>query len=211
MSTFSLLRRFLRRTDGSVPIEGLFGALLLLTWYALSFQIYEAFRMKTLHQRAAYTIADMISRQDTAIGPKFVQGLKTTFTYLTDAKTTDDSWVRITLIECMADGADDKDPCDGVTKHATLLESYATDSEQTLTQANIEALFDRIPIMAMGDTAVITETSSYFDPIFSMAERDLIIDGRNSWSSMFLPKNLHLRNFVVTRPRGMRNTWDDNA
>ncbi|MDD8022063.1 MAG: hypothetical protein PHX82_02990 [Paracoccaceae bacterium] len=211
MFTLSTLRRFLRRSDGSVPIDGLFGALLLLTWYALAFQFYDAFRMKTLHQRAAYTIADMISRQDTAIGPKFVNGLKTTFTYLTNSDITDESWVRITLLECMADGPDDTDPCDGKTKNVSLISSYATDSQAKLTQSNIDALSAHIPIIAMGDTAVITETSSYFDPIFAMANRDLSLDGGKSWTNVFLPTNLRFSNFIVTRPRGMRNTWDPNA
>lgn len=200
-------RTFWRRTDGSIPIEGLFGGLLLLGWYAIAFQFYDAFRVRAQVLRASYTVGDLISREEDSIGPTYVTGMKKLFDYITNARSSDYTWMRVTLISC---SATDDDTCDGTTKKFTLVHSYTTASTgvavHTSTSINNEA--DRIPMMAPGDMAVVVETSYLYFPIFDIGDKALMLDGQ-TWTQQGLSSKLRFSNFIVTRPRGPQTVWND--
>ena len=97
-----LLRKLLTDHRGSIPIEGLFGGLLLLGWYAIAFQFYDAFRVRSIATRATYVVGDLISREANAIGPNYVEGLKKVFDYISNAPNSNYTWLRVTLISCTA-------------------------------------------------------------------------------------------------------------
>lgn len=208
MRIFRTLHRFLAAERGSIPIEGLIGAAILAGWYMMAFEFYEAFRMKMVNQRAAYTLADLMSRREASIGPTYIEGTKEVIGYVAGQAAQDQSWVRISVIQCFA--GEDPDmtpeeknaPCDGVEKSAQLLGSYGTDGQKPLTQAMLETVADRIPIMAVADTAVITETSTFYLPVFANA---------GTFLGPLLGGKLRFSNFVVTRPRGVDNSWDSTS
>lgn len=200
------LRNFWKDRDGSVPIEGLFGSLLLLGWYIVLFQFYDAFRARSIALRASYTVADMISRQIDAIGPTYMTGAKKVFDYIAAAQNSNYTWMRISLIRCFEDENDDA-TCDGVAKKFLLDASYSTISSipvQTATTINQEA--SRIPMLAAGDSAVVLETSLTYWPIFVSGDREWRLDGQ-TWTRQGLRASLRFSNFVVTRPRGPRIVW----
>ncbi|MBD3785773.1 MAG: hypothetical protein IE922_02215 [Sphingomonadales bacterium] len=214
------LRLFRRDERGSAPIEGVMGALLLLSWYMIAFQFYDAFRSKSLAMRASYTVADAISRQKAAIGPDFRDGMKKLFDYMMANDSPDRSWLRITVIFCADDGDQDKtDYCNGTSKQfsiatdhgSTTLSSHGTTGVAPHTVTTLNAQAHRIPEMAEGDYAVVLETSTLYNPIFGIGNEALTLDGGKSWTTIGLNSAIRFSNFVVTRPRGPRTVWDANS
>lgn len=204
----SRLRRFRRTEQGSIPIEGVFGALLLLGWYMIAYQFYDAFRSKAMAMRASYTVADMISRQRSPIGPDFRDGVKKLFDYLMVNNDPSRSWLRITIIFCADDGDTDRtDYCNGTSKQFALDSSNATGNVSPHTVSTINGEANRIPEMAEGDYAVVLETSIFYNPIFDIGNKALTLDGKN-WTAIGLNSSVRFSNFVVTRPRGPRTVWD---
>lgn len=205
-----LRRRVWMRPDesGSVPIEGLFGGLLLLTWFMLAYQIYDAFRTRAIVGTASFTVADLISRQRNAIGPEFVTGTKRIFDQMTRVQDASRSSLRVTLIACPATQTDLR-PCDGSTKAFRLEASHAAAGGQALDDAGLARRTAHIPMMAAGDSAVIVETSYNYRPLFGIGDRQLTLDGRTSTVNG-LSSRLRFHDLVVTRPRGPRIVWSDD-
>lgn len=210
------LRKLLTDRRGSIPIEGLFGGLLLLGWYAIAFQFYDAFRVRSIATRATYVVGDLISREANAIGPTYVTGLKKVFDYISNAPNSNYTWLRVTLISCTATTSN-LNNCDGSTKLFTLNTaendaavpaSFTTNAAiPKHTQASINAERDRIPVMAAGDMAVVVESSYTYWPIFGIGDREMMLDGK-TWTQQGLSSKLRFSSFAVTRPRGVRTTWN---
>jgi len=226
-------KRFRRDETGSVVVEGLFSTLLLFGWLLASFQIYEAFNLRANATSSTYMLADMLSRQRSTIGPKYVNGLQKVFNFLTNAQTDNQTWLRVTLFQCKAE--DDDPPnayCDGVNKKFTLVEvdgkpaSYATPGAndttlaQPYTQAGLDAISDRLPVMAAGDMAVITETVYRFKPFLIISDVSLTQtttdkSGNKKVSALVHKQGLYtglpFPTFVVTRPREPRLVWNPDS
>ena len=203
------LRHVLRDERGSIPIEGVMGALLILGWYAIAFQFFDAFRTKAQVMKASYTVADMISREETPIGPTYMNGAKRLFDFMLNS-TPERSWLRVTIIYCPSDG----DPkttidCDGSAHKFALDKSWATGVIPVHTATSINNEKSRLPLMTEGDYAVVLETSLSYNPIFDIGSKALTLDGGKTWTSQGLSSRLRFSNFIVTRPRGVRNTWND--
>jgi hypothetical protein len=202
------LRNIWRNEQGSIPIEGLYGSLLLLGWFIVAFQVYDAFRSRSMALRASYTVGDLISRERDAIGPKYVTGLKKVFDYMTHVPNSNYTWLRVTLISCTATNTDTNE-CDGTAKKFTLDASYTTAASgvavHTATSINNEK--SRIPVLAAGDSAVILESSMRYYPLFVIGDRAMTLDGK-TWSTIGLSNKMRFSNFVVTRPRGPRTVWN---
>ncbi len=203
------LRRLLRDERGSIPIEGVMGALLILGWYVIAFQFFDAFRAKAQTLKASYTVADMISREETPIGPSYMAGAKRMFDFMLNSDASR-SWMRVSIIYCPSDGkADTTIDCDGSTYKFAIEKSWATGATPVHTATTINAEKDRIPLMSEGDYAVILETSLSYNPIFDIGQKSLTLDGGQSWTSQGLSEQLRFSNFIITRSRGVRNTWSD--
>lgn len=203
------LRNFWKNTRGSVPIEGLFGGLLLLGWYIIAFQFYDAFRARTTTLRASYTVGDLISREVDAIGPKYVDGAKRVFDYLTQAPNNAATWLRVSILSCEETEQDKRD-CDGESKAFTLVASDVSSGSTAVphTADTLKTVANRIPLIAAGDSAVLLESSYTYWPIFGIGEQEMKLDGE-TWTRQGLDSRLRFSDFVVTRPRGPRTVWDD--
>lgn len=208
-----MLMRFLRQIwkneNGSVAIEGLFGGLLLLGWYIIAFQFYDAFRVRTISLRSTYTIGDLISREINAIGPKYVDGAKKVFDHLTNVPNPSYTWIRLTLIKCDKTDTDTR-TCDGTTKAFEVVASDVStgSTAQAHTAATLNAEHARIPVLGAGDSAAVLESSMFYWPIFAIGDNQLRLG--DTWTSQGLSSKIRFSNFVVTRPRGPRTVWDPN-
>jgi len=217
MTRLRFLRRFLTQSRGSVVIEGLFGSLLLLGWFMIAYQFYDAFRVRAVVSRATYTVADLISRELNPIGPAYVEGIKSIFDAATRSSGDTQSWIRVTLVSCTATSTDTRN-CDGTNKLVTLatsstssssFASYATGSHDAYTQSTLDAVASKIPLMAAGDSAAIVEASYLYWPIFDIGDKALTLDGQH-YTTIGLSSRLRFGEFVVTRPRGARTVWSDS-
>lgn len=167
------LRRFLKGERGSMTVEA---AIVLPLWiwaYTMSFQFFDAFREQTQNTRAAYTIADMLSRELNSVGPSYIDNLHDVFDYLT--RSSHPTWLRISSVYF-----------DSATSSYKIYWSYSTDTTKapvrTSTTINEDA--DRLPDLETGQTVVVVETSMEYDAIF-----DFGLDG------------MDYTNFIATPPR----------
>lgn len=175
------IRHFRRNEDGLVMTEFLI-MLPLLVWTFMALFIYwDAFRTINQAQKAAYSIADVISRQR-EINLTFVNGMQTVGEYLTNDATNVS--VRITAVVYDLDE----------DKHTVVYSRSPANKMPQLTDTSMIALKPRIPIMADMDSVVIVETEVAYDPAFDVGITDHTFD-----------------NFIVTRPRYDRCVSLDTA
>lgn len=165
------LRLFGDDREGSMPAEGVMAATFLIWWYIASFQFFDAYRQKNVNLKAAYTIADMVSRQTDVIDRAYINGLNKVFDYLTYSRQRTE--VRISSVYW-----------DGANNVYKIGWSYSTGTRPVQTDASIQLKANQIPIMPVGDTVVLVETFMAYEPVFSVGLKAQWFD-----------------TFIVTRPR----------
>ena len=158
---------------GSMPVEGILASTWLIWWYIASFQFFDAYRQKNVNLKAAYTIADLISRTqpDDSVDSDYIEGLNTLFDYLTFSRRA--TWVRVSSV--IWDNSDNR---------FEVAWSYATGPVGGQTDATIQSDAYRIPSMPAGDSVIVVETNMAYEPIFNMGLKA-------QW----------YRTFITTRPR----------
>lgn len=183
MSLFANLKLRLRlfRDDvrASLSVETVLVMPLLTWWYVGSFVYFDAFREQNVNLKAAYTVADMLSREETAIDMDYLNGLNKVFDYLTT--TNKPTWVRVTSIYWSE-----------TEKKYKMSWSRATKSKAVHTEATINAKASRIPKLVDGDYVFIVETNAAYEPFFNVG-----LGAR--W----------FENFIVTRSRMPCLAWKD--
>lgn len=168
------LKRFLRRQDGSLMVEGVM-ILPLLLWALLAmFTYWDIFRTQNILQKATYTVSDVVSRtkKDVALTPADLTGFHDLLNFL--VPRAEEAGLRITSVTYDVD-----------EDEYLVLWSCAPGGGMTpLTDANLVALYDKIPTMPDADTVVIVESQLNYETFF-----DIGIDP------------IGFEQFVVTRPR----------
>lgn len=145
------LARFRRDEGGSVTVEALL-ILLPLAWvYVGCLVFFQAFHAESVTVKAAYTISDALSRERGDITPEFMDSLYALQGFLVGADAP--RRLRVTVFHRNGDDYDVcwSEPRGGGAKH---------------TDATLTALSDRIPLMADGDSAILTETWVDHSPAF---------------------------------------------
>jgi hypothetical protein len=170
------LGAFLRDAHGVVSVEAAVTAPFLLGLFAVSFVWYDAFRTKNEVIKGTYTVADMISRQQTTLPEEAFDGLAFAFDYMVRADLP--TRLRITSIVC-------KDKCDDpVSRDLQMCWSWAQEGSLPHDTTTVESLFPSIPLMTLGDTVVVTEGAVDYHPVFDRWLGDIV-----------------MTNTIVTRPR----------
>lgn len=164
--------RFSRDQRGSTTVEAVLILPLLLWAYVAMFVYFDAFKVQNANLRAAYTIADMISRQTDSIDANYVNGLRTVFDYLVGIETT--TSVRASSVFW-----------DGVSNSYKVSWSYGTGTMPLLTNANINDYATKLPIIPVGDTLIVIETWLDYTPAFEVGGLQ--------------PRTF--KEFIATRPR----------
>lgn len=177
------IRHFWSETRGSLSVEAAL-ILPLLTWfYVGSFVWFDAFRTQNANLKAAYTIADMLSRETVPVTETYLKGLNTVFDYLTTSNHP--TYIRVTTVRCLSACALDD---------SRVLEvgwSYATDGRAPITTAGIVAFNDTIPIMPQGDTLVLVETFMAYEPIFNVGITATTFENKVVTRPRFAPQLLY--------------------
>ncbi|MEM6305589.1 MAG: hypothetical protein AAF744_12790 [Pseudomonadota bacterium] len=166
-----LKRDFWRREDGTVAVEAML-VMPVMFWAFLSmFAIHDAFRAYGIHQKAAYSIGDAISRETVPIDDAYFDGMHDMFEYLAHSQGETD--IRISQI--WFDGDNDQYRLDW---------SEVRGGIPPLSDGEVQNWHDRLPVMPGNERVVLLETWSTYDAPF---ETGLTND--------------EIRTFVFTRPR----------
>jgi Flp pilus assembly protein TadG len=174
MRLFSpMLQRFRRSEDGTIVIESLLIIPFLLWAYLALYTYWDAYRAMTMSQKAAYTISDMISREQTPVNSAYILGMKNTMDYMLSRDF--DTTLRVSSVVYEVDN-----------NEMRIEWSRSTNSALTpeLTTASLQALVPQIPEMNDGDTVILVETWVEFEPALRIGLEDTTY-----------------REFIVTRPR----------
>lgn len=168
-----LLKKFRRDDEGSVMTEALITLPLLIWAFMAMFVYWDAFRSVNVSQKAAYNIADLLSRQS-AVDNRFLDGMQSLLTYMTP--TEQNARIRMTSVEYDAD--DDR--------FIVLWSRSPGNAMPALNDTSIQspAITDRIPMMSDGHSVLIVETALDYDPPFEAGIGARVME-----------------EFVVTRPR----------
>lgn len=148
MSFRSLKTRFAqwrRDEEGSVSVEVLM-TVPLLAWAMLATLTYfHAYRAEAISEKASLTIADMISREADYITPDYIEGARGLLKFL----SIEDRWpdLRITVVEY-----------DGDVQRYERVWSKEKGPRSPLTNAQVIAMADKLPVMSDNEQAIVVET-----------------------------------------------------
>jgi Flp pilus assembly protein TadG len=173
LSTLRLpLRTFGRDEGGTVVAEAVIVLPLFLWAYIALFVYWDAFRSMNTVQKAAFTISDMISREQTGITSAYVDGMSDVMEYLIDENQ--DAAMRVTSVTW-----NETD-----NRFEVHWSSSPGNSMTPLTNSTIQDYAYEIPTMAAGDYVIIVEVEVDYAPTFDVGLPDQTF-----------------KQFIVTRPR----------
>lgn len=157
--------------SGSISVEAVIILPLLIWAFVATYVYFDAFETKNVSHRAAYTLSDLLSRQQEEIDMDFLDGLHSM--YDTMVTSSEPTWIRVTVVTW-----------DSASENFRVEWSHGTGEVEGWTTASLDAVQEFIPAMSSGDTNIIVETSMTYSPPFNVGIGDQI----------------H-RSFVVTSPR----------
>ncbi len=163
----------------------------ILIWAFVALIVYwDLFRVMNSSQKAAYSIADLMSRQG-VVTETFVTGTQNVLDFLVPG--ADDARMRITSIE-LDEGTDIKPEFDGDDAYVLLFSRSPDGSVAQHTTSSIQDLASRVPDMNDLESVVIVETWVDYAPAFDTGMLDV--------APGFAGETFH--QFIVTRPRNWR-------
>ncbi|WP_149588179.1 TadE/TadG family type IV pilus assembly protein [Tabrizicola flagellatus] len=184
-------RSFLRDEDGLILAEGLL-MLPLVVWALVAMFIYwDVFRTINVTQKAAYGVADLLSRQRDTISTDFANGLQNVMDFLTPGGHP--VKIRITSLECQgASGGG----CTATDGNYRLLFSFSPGGKvPPLTEADIQSWkASKIPILNNQESVFVVETSVEFKAQLQTAIAGFMVGVEDATYGQF----------IVTKPRHRR-------
>ena len=176
---------FWRDESGAITVElVIYLPFLLWAWVNL-FAYWDAYHQGNIAQKAIYSVADMITREQTAIDDSYRDGLRKVFAHLMGLETGQVR-MRITSLTYSLDSQ--------TSGSFKVLWSYSPDAEmEALSNDDLNADYlAHIPVMAEGDSAIMIETRVPYAP-------PIHYDGFGLWRA-----NDEIADLIVLRPRFMR-------
>lgn len=173
------IARFCREESGLITAEAVISMPFLVWWYVGSFVFFDAYQARNVNLKAAYTIADMLSREDGSVNAAYITGLDSIYSYLATGSGSN-AEIRVTLVRC-------EENCDQDNGYR-LLEvdwSQSTGDKAPLTDGDMATYLDNIPIMPTGDRVIVVETFIDYEPAWDVG--------------ILNPTDFN--NLIVTRPR----------
>lgn len=162
---------FVRDEKGSASIETIIMVPLIFFVVISMFTLFDAFRQYSMHQKAAYTLSDMISRETLPIDGDYMDGAHALFNTLT--RDPQDSTVRVSVVRY-----------DQVNNIIKLDWSKTRGYSSELSNQSVRDWTTKLPAMVHNERMIIVETFATYDPPFrtGLEQREIT-------------------NFIFTRPR----------
>ena len=166
-----LVRRFASDTRGSISIEVAIIVPILLWAFVAMWVFFDAYKTRSTTEKAAFTISDMLSRETNAINDDYLTSAKKLFDLL--AHSDPASGLRVTVVSYS-----------GALEDYVFKWSKVRGNINAMTGADMADLVDHLPAMAAGESLIIVETVSTYDPPLKVGLGSLKMD-----------------TFIFTRPR----------
>lgn len=158
-----MLRRIARfRADGrgTVSFEAVIILPVLIYGLGMVVLLSDMFRSQTTSLKAAYTIADTLSRRTEPVEGGYIDGLNTLYAYLAQSRHA--TWLRVTSVAF-----------DDAEEEYIVIWSHAAGTETTLTTTMLNAgLDERLPSMPPGETVLLVEAATQWQSFIPRWFRD---------------------------------------
>lgn len=153
----SWLSRFRREERGSVMVETVITLPLLIWALGATYEFFEIHRYQSAREKASYTIADMISREMSAITPTYLNNAKIVFDTMANDGVANS--MRVSLIKYDSD-EDEYSIKWSEVRGATYL--------RALTTSDVKNDHAKLPQMRDGEELVVVDSLSKYEPMFDI-------------------------------------------
>ena len=180
-----LVQRFLEETRGSFVVESVI--VLPLFWtIAATFEFFEIHRYKSVREKATYTIADMISREQAVIDDTYIDNTKALF----DNIVTDNGVNQLRVSIIRYDATDD-------AYKVFWSEVRGEGPMVALNDDDVAQAHDKFPLMDDGEDLIVVESVSNYDSLFDLVFQDTIrIETRVFTGIRFAPQ-IHFQGVTI--------------
>lgn len=171
------LRRFTRSERGVIAIEAVL-ILPLLIWAVLAAIVFvDAYRAQTQNQRATYVIADAVSRLWDPMTNEYFVGLWDLHGMMVNY--SNQTHIRVSVVQWSE--ADQ-------TNILRWSQTSTSDRFPWLTQEQVDAGIDRVPMLSDGDSLVLVETWMDYEPPFSVGLNSTVYRNEIFVSPRYVPQ-----------------------
>lgn len=150
------IARFRRAETGALSVEAVIIFPLLVWVYTAMFVFWDAYKTENINLKSAYTVADMISREQRPIDAAYLAGARTIFEFLNPGDTNQQLRVSVVSMNVDSDG----------NQFLQLVWSQGT--EGLPGHGSLIQIQDRIPMMAPGDQVIVVDTTTDWTPLFNV-------------------------------------------
>lgn len=172
------LRDFRDDERGSFVVEAIIALPLLFVALAASFEFFEVHRFKSVREKATYTIADMLSREQDVVNDTYIDNTMQLLNIIAGDRGVNQ--LRASVIRYDAD--EDR-------YEVVWSEVRGSGPMAALRDADVNADRDRLPVLIDGEQVILVETSSRYDSVFDLIySEDMIITTRIFTSIRFAPQ-----------------------
>lgn len=159
----SLLCDFRKDTHGSIMVETVIALPMLFWATAATYEFHEVHRYQSAREKATYTIADMISREQLAITPNYLDRTLTVFQDMTNDNGQDQ--IRVSVVEYDEDTE---------KYHVSWSHTRGTGALDALDDTAINEQTDQLPILIEGQQIILVEAVSVYTPGFKVGLGDAL-------------------------------------
>lgn len=149
----SRLHAFRDETGGSVSVEFIIMAPIVFWAYASMFSWFDAYRQVGVHEKAAFTVADMISRETSGIDNDYINSTRDMVRFLTRYPGQPD--LRISVIRYVES-----------IDQFRLDWSRSRGNFRNLKNRQVRNWHDRLPMLVNGERIILVETAIDYTPPF---------------------------------------------
>jgi len=183
-SAAHFLKRFIRKEGGSITIESVIILPMLLWSVFASYTFYDSYRQSARNIKAAYAVADVLSRERNAVTKSYIDTMHNLMESMVSTRAPVSMRVSYVIYE---------EPRDG---HRVLWSCVRGTTYPQLTTANADFLKEALPTMPNGGSMIIVETVNTYRAPFNIG---------------FGFDDYDMGNFVFTHPRFYDNIEPETA
>jgi len=187
------ISRFIKDERATLSVEAAVISPILIMAYGSMYVFWDAFKMRNINVKAAYTISDMVSREIVNITPEYIDGLNAMLAFLNRSKYG--TRLRVSVVGALPDP---------VTGNVEFILCWSEARGGMIEHIDMVDLEPAIPIMAAGSEVIVVETEMDYIPILNSNSDERLGYGL---------RNRTFENIIVTRPRFIRGQmgFDDGA
>ncbi|MDA9865087.1 hypothetical protein N9C96_00245 [bacterium] len=151
-------RQFAHEEEGSLSVEAVFAIPMLVWAITATFVFWDAFKTMNVSQKATYTVADMLSREDTAIDGDYMTSIHEIYDFL--AGESGDNAIRVSVVTFATNDTTNMDELQLVWSEGVNVDRYEVE--------DLPVIENRLPTMALGEQIIIVESEQEWSPAFAV-------------------------------------------